>query len=282
MSGRKWTAAEEKYLENWWGRSTSAAIAGHLGARLESLWDSKSAAKPQTADGKIKDFGAAPRERAIIAKGYKLRLGPQIDADGTLSLRALMTALGYCDATDNYLGATRKWIAEGLPVVYKPRSKMTFYRIRLDSFWRWAEQHRNVLNFARFAEGALGEEPDWVRAKRARDANAPKNHGCAWTPHEDALLRTLIGQQSHTARELARIFQRTEVSVANRIVHLGLRLRPVPMEPVPWTPEQEAELVRMRAEGYSYAAIAGRIGKGEGGCRQKYVKLRKRERRTNA
>lgn len=246
---RNWSPEEVEYIRTKWGRCAVATIAKRLGRS----------------------------ELAISKKAYKLRLGPQIDADGMLSMRALMTALGYCDATDNYTGAMRKWIAEGLPVAYKPRGKMTCYRIRLDSFWRWAGQHRNKLNFARFEEGALGEEPDWVRDKRSRDAGMPKNHGCAWTSYEDALLKTLLAQQSHTMRELAQIFQRTEVSIANRIEWLGLKLRPVPMEPAPWTPEQEAELARMRAEGYSNAAIAERLGRSEGGCRQKFVKLRKRK-----
>lgn len=241
MSGRHWTEAEEKYLESKWGKYSLATIAQKLGRT----------------------------ERAIQKKAYKLRLGPQIDADGELSARALLSALGYLDCTDSYADVMRKWQANGLTVSCKRYGKMIYYRIRLDNFWRWAEQHWDMLNFARFEKGALGDEPDWVSAKRSRDAQAPRNRYAAWTAHEDALLKALLSQQSHTTRELAQIFGRTSTAITERAAALGLKLRPVPEVFTWWTPEQVEELSRMRADGYSYAAIAERIGRSESACRKK-------------
>lgn len=241
MAGRHWTAEEVGYLEAKWGKYAAATIADHLGRS----------------------------EQAILRKAYKLRLGPQMDAGGTMSARELLTALGYRDGSSSYTYILRRLADAGLPVLVRPRGRMTYYRIQLDSFWRWAEQHQDKLSFARFEEGALGVEPDWARAKRARDARKPQNHYAAWTAHEDALLTTLLGQYSHTTRELARIFRRTPAAVIGRIDALGLKQRPIPERIARWTREQEAELMRMRAEGYSFAAVAEALGRSEGGCRNK-------------
>lgn len=243
-SNRHWTAEEMNYLESKWGQYSLATIAQKLGRT----------------------------EHAIRKKAYKLRLGHQLDTGGTMSARALLSALGYLDCTDSYADVMRKWLANGLPVSYRRCGKMLYYRIHLDSFWRWAEQHRDMLNFARFEKGALGEEPGWVSAKRARDARVPRNRYAAWTAHEDELLRTLLGQYSHTVHELAKVFQRSDAAIEGRIVALGLKHHPVPENMTWWTPEQEAELLRMRAEGYAYTAIAEKIGRSEGACRTKLIR----------
>ena len=247
-SNRHWTAEEVDYLKSQWGKYTAAAIANHLGRS----------------------------ELAVQKKAYALRMGPQMEAGDTISTRTLLKALGYINETNmNYAWAVRRWIEYGLPVVRKTHGKMTYYRIRIDRFWRWARQHQSMLNFARFEEGALGEEPGWVPAKRTRDTITPLNHYAAWTAHENELLRTLLKQQGYTTSELARIFGRTEAAIDGRISAMGLKLRPIPGEPSRWTVEQVAELQRMRAEGYSYAAISNRIGRSEGSCRHKLVALRK-------
>lgn len=247
-SNRHWTAEEVDYLKSQWGQCAAATIARRLGRS----------------------------ELAIQKKAHALRMGPQMEAGDTISSRALLSALGYISETNkNYAWAIRSWMERGLPVIRKTHGKMTYYRIQLDRFWRWANHHRSMLNFARFEEGALGAEPDWVPAKRIRDARAPLNRYAAWTAHEDELLKTLLKQQGYTSGELARIFGRTEAAIDGRIAALGLKLRPVPGDAARWTPEQESVLLRMRAEGYSYAAIAEQLGRCEGGCRHKYGALKK-------
>lgn len=242
MPGNKrWSEEELRYLQTWWGRASIACIAQKLGRS----------------------------EIAVYKQGQKQRLGPQLWACGKISFSTLTTALRF--AHSNMTALRARWISAGLPVRSRRFGGRMQYQVELDAFWAWAEAHQSMLNFERFEEGALGAEPEWVGRKRWMDRQRPANRYKPWTAREDALLVNLLEQYSYSYRDLARIFGRSEVSIEQRCVSLGLKLRPI-KERRPWTEEEEQTMRRLRAEGHTVTAIARQLDRSEQSCRGKLKK----------
>ncbi|MMZ63426.1 hypothetical protein D1872_256820 [compost metagenome] len=147
--------------------------------------------------------------------------------------------------------------------------------IGYDDFWKWAEQHKELLNLAKMEPGTLGIEPDWVKVKRKADQMRSQKSFQAtdWTQKEDQRLSQVLKSEI-TYPELAIMFNRSESAIKRRIHDLNLKLRPVRLNNmIKYTPEEVQTLLRMAQEGYSYETIGQTLGKSALGVRGKLERM---------
>lgn len=168
-AGKAWTTEEMDYLENKWGRVTVHYIAKKLGRT----------------------------ETSITLKAQRMKLGSRL-TDDCVTFNELLKALGL---QGSYSWLREKYITiNGLPV--KKRGK--YLKIKIDDFWKWAEQHKQILNFSKFEKNSLGKEPSWVDEKRRADLSNPRkvSNNRPWTKEEDALLIQKTKSCRYTYKDL--------------------------------------------------------------------------------
>lgn len=119
------------------------------------------------------------------------------------------------------------------------------------------------MDFSRFEENMLGQEPGWVKEKRKRDVEKNNSYiTTPWTSIEDSRLEYLVKKQKYTYRELSAMMRRTEGAIQRRICDLGLKDRPLKADNhTRWT-EQEFEMLgEMIKSGCNYEYMSERLGK---------------------
>ena len=134
----------------------------------------------------------------------------------------------------------------------------------MDVFWKWAECHKQLLNFARFEKGNLGKEPSWVEEKRRADKSNPSkvSHNRAWSKEDDTLLISLTKTCKYTYKDLASRFNRTEAAIKRRLKDLNVPYRPVPLDNhVKWTDEEDNLMINLYNQGYDAYSIAKKLNK---------------------
>ena len=142
---KRWTSEEIDFLQENYGTKSLKAIANNLGRSISSVKN----------------------------KANRLGLGDaKLHFDG-ITIRLLMELLNV------EYGVMKDWINNhDLPVVIKVFAiKKRIKCINLNRFWKWAETHKELINFAELEPLILGKEPEWVDKKRAYDKyNYYKNH----------------------------------------------------------------------------------------------------------
>lgn len=196
---KRWTAEEQEYLKEAWGRASIPAIAKKLGRTVE----------------------------AVKIRASRLKLGAVLEAGDYVTLNQLMLTL--TDNSQSYSYKMESWVKRrGLPIHMKLVLNCRWRVIYLDEFWEWAEQHRSFIDFSKLEPLALGKEPDWVAEQRRKDYQAfSLQRKDLWTADEDSKLRTLLKQQRYGYAELSKILHRSEGSIARRCRDLQLKDRPV-------------------------------------------------------
>lgn len=215
MSGRRWTDEEKEFLREKWGCLTRERIA--------------------------KKIGRTPLSVSQMAT--KLKLGPWKDNTNMLKVKDLVAALGYTVYGNSYLIFRFKKL--GCPIVYRKRIMF----INIDSFWEWAEENKKELNFAKFKNGALGKEPNWVEEKRKADMLNPANKRTnrIWTPEEDRLLIAKVKSNKYTYRMLSNDFNRTDAAIKRRLNKLNVPYRPIPSDNLgEWSKEEKEKAISLR------------------------------------
>jgi hypothetical protein len=232
-SSRTWTKEEIGYLQDKWGEISIPSIA----KRLERTVN------------------------AVKLKAGKLGLGRHLHAGEEITFCQLCQALGQFQ---NYQQHKKSWIQSGLPVKYKKSIQRKFLVIHIDAFWRWAEGHKNLLDFSTFPENMLGKEPSWVVSKRRADLMKKQDFKTTpWTPAEDHYFLSLLEMQRYGYRELAIRLKRTEGAIKRRCIDLGTKLRPVRKSPHDgkWKPEQIEIVKKLYLAGYKPDMIARYVEK---------------------
>lgn len=241
--GKNWTKQEIDYLQENWGTKSIKSIANNLGRSAN----------------------------AVKLKAGKLGL---IDSrflfDGiTVSQLALALNTSYSNL--------KYWIADhDFPArkkLFAVKSKVLV--VNYDDFWKWAESHKQLLNFARLDENLLGPEPAWVKEKRKADlSNKIKPHNEPWSKNDDARLIGLVQAYKYTYPEIAKILQRTETAVKRRLYDLGVKARPVRLNNhIKWTEIDVEILLDMYNKGYGFNAIAAKVNKSELAVRGKLERM---------
>lgn len=230
-AGKAWTTEEMDYLENKWGRVTVSYIAKKL----------------------------RRTETSITLKAQRMKLGSRL-AGEYVTFNELLTALGlqgsYSWLRDKYINKN------GLPA----KRKGKYLIIKIDDFWKWAEQHKQILNFCHFEENMLGKEPEWVKEKRKADLSNPRkvNNNRPWTKEDDALLIQKTKSCRYTYKDLSKDLRRTENAIKRRLYDLGVPYRPIPMDThVKWTDEENNKMIELYKKGFDSYVIANILNKSQ-------------------
>ena len=142
-----------------------------------------------------------------------------------------------------------------------------------EDFWKWAEKHKQLIDFSRVEKNILGPEPDWVDVKRGAD-KIGKRKSSRWTKEDDLKLRGMVNSYKYTYPEIARALGRTEGAVKRRLNELGIKARPLRLDNhTKYTKEEEEIIIDMYSKGYRIETIAERIGKSALGVRGKLERL---------
>lgn len=239
---KQWTAKELNYLKDNWGVTPLSKMEKKLKKSL----------------------------KAIRAKASKEGLGIYLQASSTVSISDLSAIIGKT------VTAIHEWIAvKNFPVEKIIIKTKECYVIEPEKFWEWAEENQNVVDLSKIEDGILGPEPDWAKKKRMFDyqkKNIVPRKGCSWTKEEDERLVNLIESMKYTYKDISKIMGRSDYSISNRIVHLGLKLRPAKAPKISkWPKEDEEtlidliknqcplEVIATKFSSYSMAAINKKI-----------------------
>ena len=230
--GRTWTKEETEYLENSWGSTSIPRIAKKLNRSVNS----------------------------IKCKAFKIGLQRFIDQGEYVTFNQFTKAIGY----GSYSYLEKRLRKLDFPIKLKASVKMKYKIVYIDDFWKWAEQHKHDISFAKFEKGMLGEEPAWVEAKRKADSKNPSKlaHNRKWTKEEDNLLIERLKAYKYTYADLSEEFNRTEAAVKRRIYDLAISYRPVPRSNhLKWTDEENKKMFELHDKGYDTYSIAKALGK---------------------
>lgn len=223
-----WTPDEENFLSENWGLLPYAKIASALG-RSES---------------------------AVFHRVLQLGLPRSIECMDGLPMKTLIKAV-YGNA--NHADRTRKlWLDNGLPARTTTLGHRKMCVVRIDRFWKWAEKHQDLVNFAHMEPGVLGMEPRWVAKKRSRDAHQPRPRWAPWSPTEDAMLAALC-KSGASWDVICNSLNHTQNGIEYRIMVLGLPHPPIVHKM--WTEEETAKLVQMYNDGRNIQEIAHALGR---------------------
>ena len=242
MSTAAWTPEEIDYLMENWGRTSIP----HMAKKLDRSVN------------------------AVILKAKKQGLGAFLDGGELVSFAQLVQAIGK---SGSYSWYRQKWARYGFPFRQKKVINNSFIMVDIREFWKWAEQHKDILNFSDFEEYALGKEPAWVNEKRRQDCRKRRREAREWTPEEDSRLRGMLKAHRYSLDEIAEALNRREGAIRRRIDTLGMKERPVRNPGKWWTQEEIETMQRLHAEGMAWEDIGARIGRTASACRGRYERL---------
>ncbi|MBP3677410.1 MAG: hypothetical protein J6I97_03600, partial [Agathobacter sp.] len=238
---RNWTKEEDDYLLEKWG----SVSVKHIAKRLNRS------------------------ENAIIVRKNRLGLGKFLEHGEYLTWNQLIIALGKGN-TDSYKMIS--WVENrGFPLHTQRVNQNTFKVVYLDEWWEWAERNRDLLDFSKFEENMLGEEPAWVKVKRKHDVEKKQKYiSTPWTKAEDSRLIRLVQKQQYTYSELSAMLRRTNGAIQRRLCDLGVADRPVKADNhIKWNKADLQQLGYLIERGYGYDLIAEELGKSSKAIRGK-------------
>lgn len=247
---KKWTKEEDAYLQDKWGTVSVQGIAKALGRS----------------------------EGAVVNRKTRIGLGPHLEGGTDISYNQLLVEL-YGHGNGAY--ASSRLIRHGILVRTHKVLKNRFKVIDIDEFWKWAEEHKDLLNFSRLKPYALGPEPEWAKLKRKIDIDkrnkTKKNHNTPWTKSEDAKLRRMIDKGTYTYTDIATELRKTEGAIKRRLLDLDISGRPKRNKNKAWTDEDIEILLEMKEDGYDWMHIGERLERSALAVRGKYERLQNPE-----
>lgn len=165
-------------------------------------------------------------------------------------------------------GRVRTWIKKGLQTTkFKKYKNSNFTFIKIEDFWDFATENKDLINFANIDRNILGIEPDWVREKRLNDIKYSKKKNARWTKREDDVLRRMY--KDYSLKEIREVVGRTEDAITIRIRRIGLKRRVV----IRWSDKEIKMLLRLKKKGMSENKIAIELGRSSGSVNKKYKEL---------
>ena len=197
-ANKSWTPTETEYLSENWGRISVKTIAAKLDRSIN----------------------------AVIVRKNRLGLGAFLDNGDYVTVNQLYKALGKTGG----VGYTNtSWIENrGLPVKLRTVNDCKFKVIHLDDFWKWADKHRNFIDWSKFEPLSLGAEPPWVKEQR-KICHKTKSafRTTPWTPDEDSRLHAMLKMHKFTVDEISKTIGRTAGAIQRRCCDLNFKERPV-------------------------------------------------------
>ncbi len=258
--GKIWTEEEMEFLEEKWGVLSVKQLARKLGRTTDS----------------------------IIVRARKMQLGRHVDSDDRVLLNQIAIAMGFYRSEGNII---RKMIRAGLPYEEHKVRNGSYRVIPIEKFWKWAEQHRDILNFRKMEFGSLGPEPPWVDEKRRFDRQAELlkcPHNTKWTPMEEKKLERMT-REGYTSDQISKALWRPQSAITRRIYEMGLGMVPKRTAQRRWTRDEVDTLLSMRESGADWLVIAKQLertqrsvaGKYERLCNPEYMRRENRKNSSN-
>lgn len=238
IMGRKWTEKEEQYLIENWGTVSITSIAKRLGRT----------------------------KHAVTIHKNRMGLGAFLDSGDYITWNQFIQALGLSYGTYRL----KSWVEnKNFPLRQKRVDKNVFKVVYLDEWWDWAYENQSFLDFSKFEENILGEEPEWAKEKRKKDfEKSCKFTSDPWTKQEDEHLKYLVAAHKYTVDEISKMTKRTCGAIQRRLVDLNIKDRPLKADNhTLWTDEQLYQLGELIKSGYDYELIAEILGKSSKACR---------------
>lgn len=220
-----WSEEEIDFLSESWGQQSIKRIAGKL----------------------------KRSEKAVMLMASRLKLGAFLDAGDYITFNQLLKELGIGESYK-----ITSWVKQkDFPIRRKKVVNSFFLIVKIDEFWKWAEEHIYLIDFSKLEENVLGEEPEWVKVKRKLDIRRKELINTkSWTKSEDNMLKNLLQKQCYTYYDMQIKLRRTAGAIGTRCVKLGLKDRPVKTENKKWSVTEIKRIKKMIFEGYGYELIS--------------------------
>ncbi len=204
-------------------------------------------------------------EDAVIIKAKRLGLGCINQSSELLTLRDIYRAIGADMKT------VKIWIRKyGLIASKRTLSKeKAYWRISLNNFWKWAEEHQDLVKWSKFPVNILGKEPKWAAAARKKDLERPKKEAYKWTNSEDQIL-TMYWNANKDAKDIAEIMHRSKQGILRRAARLRLERRNIQL---PFKSIEDEILINMKLQGYRDIDIAEELGRSYGSVKFRRTQL---------
>lgn len=236
MSWRRWTEEEVDYLMSWFGKRTIQNICTNVGRT----------------------------ENSVLSKAHNLGLELKTNQEW-------MTISDFCEATNISRSSVQYWInCSDFPAKRVSGVSKKYMQVKPNVFWKWAAQHKQLIQWIDFPKHAFGDEPEWVDEARKASKNRI-NKRRAWSESEINELRYLLSKNKYTYPELSRRLNRSQGAIKRKIYDLEL----------PWpvyvnrravdryTQEEIDKAIELYVDGYPLAEVAKMIGRTEAGLRGK-------------
>lgn len=243
---RNWTKKEESYLIENWGTISVKTMAKNL----------------------------RRSENAILVRKCRLGLGAFLENGEYITWNQLQVALGKERSSSGYKMIS--WVQNrNFPIHTKRVNDNSFKIVYLDEWWEWAKKNMDLLDFSKFEENILGEEPAWVKEKRKHDFEKSQKYiKTPWTKTEDDKLLFLVSKQKYSYDDLSKMLRRTNGAIQRRLCDLGVKERPVRADNhTRWTDKDFFRLGELIKAGYGYDLIAEELGKSSKACRGRVYQM---------
>lgn len=170
---REWTEREVKYLNNRYLKQSVETTAKKLNRSIPSV------------KGKARKLG--------LNNYY----GERISAK----------TLAKCFNSD--IRVILRWIDKfNLPCKKVELDNQTRYSIDPVEFWKWAENHKDIINWKKYERETLFPEPSWINYEWKKDNGKPERHRNKITDFEKAAIKGMM-RKGMGNKEIAKEINRT-------------------------------------------------------------------------
>lgn len=129
-----------------------------------------------------------------------------------------LSAKTVAQSFNTEIRSVKRWIEKfGLPSKKVNHGTHYTYYIDAEDFWKWAEKHKDTINWSKYELKSLVPEPEWVNEIVSNYTNV--RHGQKFTPDELAKIKFLICR-GKTYSEIAKEMQRSYYSIS----HIGRKI----------------------------------------------------------
>lgn len=146
-------------------------------------------------------------ERALKVYASKLGLPSHRDCTAYITKQQITDAFGYDTKSIYSVFGTLKFRR-------KYNGKKLVYHVTPTSFWLWAYENRERVDFSRYTYGLIGDEPKWLANEMKIDKRKITRR--LWLGEHDAVLRAMY-YTNKTNQDIADRLDRTVVAIESRI-----------------------------------------------------------------
>lgn len=170
-AGCKWSEQEIAYVLRYYDKVGTKAMAKHLGRTIPAV------------KHKMQDLGINMYLEDVFVK----TIANNFQSDSRV---------------------VNRWIMNGLPYTKKANGRKA---IDIEVFWKWAEEHKDMIPFHKYVRGSLVPEPQWLKTVLI-ESHGNKKHRARITETEVQYVLSMH-ERGKTYAEIAACLGRTLHSV---------------------------------------------------------------------